>query len=89
MIRRNGEWIRYYPGGSILLKSNYVNGDLDGKFESWFEDGKIEYSGQYKNDARDGTWFIYNADGTVRYKLEYTKWNYKRQADGPGCREIS
>ena len=40
------------PRGSILLKSNYVNGEFDGKFESWFEDGKIEYSGQYKNDCQ-------------------------------------
>jgi antitoxin component YwqK of YwqJK toxin-antitoxin module len=29
---RQGEWTRYYPKGPMLLKSNYKNGNIDGKF---------------------------------------------------------
>jgi len=68
---KQGEWIKYYPNGSILLKSQYNNGLIEGKFESWFDSGKPEFTGQYKNDARDGLWIIYNEDGSVKYRLNY------------------
>lgn len=68
---RQGEWIQYHPNGIIFLKSNYLNGKINGRFEVWFEAGKIQFSGQYKNDTRDGPWNIYNIDGTIRYKLDY------------------
>jgi antitoxin component YwqK of YwqJK toxin-antitoxin module len=53
------------------LKSNYLNGKIDGKFEMWYDNGKTEVSGQYKNDSKEGPWIIYKNDGTIRYKLEY------------------
>ena len=68
---KQGEWIQYYPSGAVLLKSNYTNGKINGKFEVWFENRTIEYSGQYKNDSRDGLWIIYNQNGTIKYKSEY------------------
>jgi len=68
---KQGEWIQNYPNGTVRLKSNYLDGKINGKFEVWFEKGNIEFSGQYKNDGRDGLWVIYNNDGTIKYKLEY------------------
>jgi antitoxin component YwqK of YwqJK toxin-antitoxin module len=68
---KQGEWIQYYPSGAVCLKSNYLNGEINGKFEVRFENGSIEFSGQYKNDYRDGLWVIYKSDGTIKYKLEY------------------
>ena len=68
---RVGEWIQYYPNGAVCLKSNYLNGKINGKFEVWFENRNIEFSGQYKEDARDGIWLIYNNDGSVKYQIEY------------------
>jgi antitoxin component YwqK of YwqJK toxin-antitoxin module len=68
---KQGEWIQYYPSVKVLLKSNYSDGKINGKFEVWFENGTIEYSGQYKNDSRDGLWIIFNENGTIKYKLEY------------------
>ena len=68
---KQGVWIQYYPSGAVCLKSNYLDGKINGKFEAWFENGGIEFSGQYKNDSRDGLWIIYNNDGTIKYKLEY------------------
>ncbi|HEX7493298.1 MAG TPA: hypothetical protein VF346_03685, partial [Bacteroidales bacterium] len=53
------------------LKTNYLNGRINGKFEVWSENGNIELSGQYKNDSKDGLWIIYNNDRTIKYKLEY------------------
>jgi antitoxin component YwqK of YwqJK toxin-antitoxin module len=68
---KQGEWMQYYPSGAVLLKTNYSDGKLNGKFEVWFENGTPEYSGQYKNDSKDGPWTIFNENGTIKYKLEY------------------
>jgi antitoxin component YwqK of YwqJK toxin-antitoxin module len=68
---KQGEWIQYYPSGAVMLKTNYLDGKLNGKFEVWFENGAPEYSGQYKNDSKDGLWTILNENGTIKYKLEY------------------
>ena len=37
---KQGEWIQYYPDGAVCLKSNYLNGKINGKFEVWFENGR-------------------------------------------------
>jgi antitoxin component YwqK of YwqJK toxin-antitoxin module len=68
---KNGDWIKYHPGGSLHFKTNYQNGRLHGKFEAFFEDGRPEVTGQYKNDRKEGTWFIYRKDGSVKFKTEY------------------
>ena len=69
---KNGEWIHFHPNNNKWIRSNYLNGRLNGKFEAWFENGGIEFSGQYKYDIRDGVWQIFNKNGSVRYRIEYT-----------------
>jgi antitoxin component YwqK of YwqJK toxin-antitoxin module len=68
---KQGEWMKFYPSGAVLMKTNFLKGKMNGKFEVWFKNNSIEFSGQYKNDARDGLWIVYNDDGTVKYKLMY------------------
>lgn len=81
--RKEGEWIQYYPNGTIFLKSYYSEGVLNGTFDVWFENGKPEFSGAYKNNLREGIWLIYNEDGTLKYKLNYVSGvtNDKRMED--------
>ena len=68
---KQGEWLQYYSTGAVHLKSSYLDGKINGKFEVWFDNGTLEFSGQYKNDRRDGLWTIFNQDGSVKYKLGY------------------
>ena len=63
--------LRYYPDGTVCLRSNYTDGKLQGKFEAYFDNGRLQFSGYYKDDARHGPWLIYNKDGSIRYKIEY------------------
>ena len=71
MILRHGECLKYYPNGTLTLRTNYTNGKLNGKFEAFFENGKPEMIGQYKNNLREGQWIIYKKDGNQRFKTEY------------------
>ena len=69
--KKNGEWIQYHHGGKLALKSSFVNGLVEGKYQAWYENGQTEFLGQYKYDVRDGEWIIYNKDGSVKYRIEY------------------
>lgn len=69
---KHGEWLKYYPDGTLTLRTNTVDGKLNGKFEAFFENGKPEMTGQYKNDLKEGLWIIYRKDGSQRFKAEYT-----------------
>jgi antitoxin component YwqK of YwqJK toxin-antitoxin module len=69
---RHGEWMKYYPDGTLTLKTIYDGGKLNGKFEAFFENGKPEMTGEYINDLREGQWIIYKKDGSLRFKMEYT-----------------
>jgi antitoxin component YwqK of YwqJK toxin-antitoxin module len=69
---RHGEWLKYYPDGTLILRTSNVDGKLNGKFEAFFENGKPEMTGQYKNDLKEGLWIIYRKDGSQRFKTEYT-----------------
>ncbi len=68
---KNGEWLRYYPDGTLNLRTSFTNGKINGKFEAYFENGKTEFSGFYKYDLKDGLWKIYNPGGSIKYEIEY------------------
>jgi antitoxin component YwqK of YwqJK toxin-antitoxin module len=40
----------------------YVDGKIDGQYQSWTDDGKKLYVGNYKNDEKSGTWSRYEND---------------------------
>jgi len=68
---KHGECVKYFPDGSLTLRTNYFNGKLNGKFEAFYENGRPEILGQYKDNLREGTWLIYNKDGSLKFKTEY------------------
>lgn len=68
---KHGECLKYYPNGSLTLRTSYTNGRLNGKFEAFFDNGKPEMLGQYKDNLREGLWLIYTKEGNQRFKTEY------------------
>lgn len=68
----HGEYLKYYPGGALHLKSYYTEGKLNGNFDAFFEDGKPEVTGEYKNNLKEGEWIIYKKDGSQRFRVVYT-----------------
>lgn len=68
---KHGKWIQYYEDEVICLKSEYIKGKLNGKFETFFPDGSIEIVGSYANDVRVGEWTFLNKDGTLKRSINY------------------
>jgi len=69
---KHGECLKYYPDGTLTLRTNYENGKINGRFEAFYENGKPEMTGQYKDNLREGPWVIYRNDGSQRFATEYT-----------------
>ena len=68
---KHGEWVLYRESGALMLRTSYVNGRLDGRYEAFFENGNPEFTGEYKNDLKEGLWHIYKEDGSVRFRIDY------------------
>ena len=45
---RHGLHERFLPDGGALLRESYVEGDLQGRRQSWFENGKPEEDSQWE-----------------------------------------
>ena len=62
----HGQQRTYFPEDSKIQKiSNYVNGNLNGKFLMFNEDGIIVQDLIYKMGVKDGNWKYYYDDGTL------------------------
>jgi len=51
-----GRYTLYYPNGKVMEQGNYVNGDFDGPYKSFFFDGSLATSFFYNKGIRDSTY---------------------------------
>jgi len=58
---RTGEWLQYYPDGSICLRAEYMAGKLEGPFSYY----------HHKEDNRCGDWMIFNENGSLKQIIVY------------------
>ncbi len=62
---RTREWKISSVNKSMIQKSNYVNGLLEGKFQTFFETGEVSAEGSFIEDRRSGNWTWYYQNGSV------------------------
>lgn len=80
--RGSGEFILRYPGGQVMARGNYVNGDFDGVYKTYYFDGSAENTFFYKKGSLDSTYTSYYyggvkyADGSYKYGNKDGAWNY-------------
>jgi len=60
-----------YKYGKSLLEANYVNGQLDGVYKTFYDDGKIQQESNYKNGKKHGKATYYNQEGKVTLEYNY------------------
>ena len=61
--KANGKYVLVYPGGKTMMKINYVNGDFDGQFQSFYFDGSLQTTYYLKKGLRDSTFTSYYFGG--------------------------
>lgn len=51
MNRKNGEWLQYYPDGTLKSKITFKNGRAIGPYETYYPDGSLEEKGDFSQDV--------------------------------------
>ncbi|MEQ1827862.1 MAG: hypothetical protein ABL921_18015 [Pirellula sp.] len=62
----NGPFVQFFANGAVRARGSYVNGELDGKYETWHENGEKECVGAYANGQRVDSWVWRHANGMRR-----------------------
>ncbi|WP_259065327.1 tetratricopeptide repeat protein [Mucilaginibacter sp. X4EP1] len=69
--KATGKYTLRYPNGKIMAQGNYINGDLDGPYKTFYFDGSVESSLFYKKGVIDSSYISYYYGGT-----KYSEGNY-------------
>ncbi|MEX0996929.1 MAG: tetratricopeptide repeat protein [Flavobacteriaceae bacterium] len=69
--KRDGNWIWYYPDGTVKETATFKNGLVEGKNTFNFPNGKPNYVAQFKNDELDGEYLLYNEKGALFHKKHF------------------
>jgi antitoxin component YwqK of YwqJK toxin-antitoxin module len=60
-----GSWITKSKDGTVVMETNYINGELTGIVKEFYKTGELYIEGYYKDGKNTGEWKIYNIDGEV------------------------
>jgi len=76
-IEPHGVKITYFPETKIMeSRASYINGDLDGLSESWYENGQLMEKIEYKNGKLNGLYEVWYLDGKLDEKSHYKNDKY-------------
>jgi antitoxin component YwqK of YwqJK toxin-antitoxin module len=56
---------------STILTVNYVDDEMHGKYEEFYNNGKLFMKGSYKHGKKVGEWVCYYTDGILDWKGYY------------------
>lgn len=69
---RVGKWVYFHKDGKTILQEEfYVNGQLEGKYTTYFKNKKPTIEANYKNGQLDGSYKRYSVRGHVYQDLNY------------------
>ncbi|MBA3663371.1 MAG: hypothetical protein H0W61_04080 [Bacteroidetes bacterium] len=67
--QRHGQWMSFYPTGTLWSEMHYDKGVKEGPNIAYFENGAKRYEGMYKSDFRDSVWCYYDSTGKVAERV--------------------
>lgn len=76
---KHGEYMAYYPSGSIKESCTYVKGKLNGDRKIFYENGETEIHELYKMDVINGPYKVYHDNGGLKLVVNY----YDGVMEGP------
>lgn len=67
----HGEFKYCFPNGHTQAIANYENGNLNGKFDEYYENGNLKLTGFYKECLQEGEWQYFNEEKNLVSKINY------------------
>jgi antitoxin component YwqK of YwqJK toxin-antitoxin module len=80
--KASGKYTILYPNGKVHIQANYVNGDFDGAYKSFFFDGSLESTLYYNKGLKDSVYTsfhyggIKNSEGHYKAGVKTGVWKY-------------
>jgi len=68
---KDGTWKKYYPGGVLREKREFVKGRKTGVFTAWWENRNKQLEYLFENDEYQGTCREWNRDGMLVKEMNY------------------
>lgn len=68
---RNGRSVKYYPGGIIAEKLNFVNDITQGEWIKYYDNGNISLKSSFSDGKINGKFEAWFEDGTLQFSGEY------------------
>ncbi len=68
---RQGEWLSFFPDGSIRSRGNFVDSLQHGATTVYYEDGTTYYTGHYKKGQPVDQWIFFSPEGTPEKVVRY------------------
>lgn len=60
---KNGRWTGYYQNGNVEEIMFYIDGELEGGYESFYKNTKLHRKGLYLQSLKTGIWYSYWSNG--------------------------
>jgi len=80
-FNKHGRWMAWHTNRKIRKKANFKNGNLEKKYESWFQSGQLECLCFYKHNKKSGKYLTFFEDGNRHieafYKADLPAREYK------------
>jgi len=77
--KEQGVWSNYWENSKLKNQSTFKNGELNGKWNSWYPSGNIMLTGFYKQNFKTKKWVRFMENGKLEeitsYKISSKKLN--------------
>ncbi|MGN6639076.1 MAG: tetratricopeptide repeat protein [Mucilaginibacter sp.] len=84
-----GKYTLIYPGGEKMVEADYVNGDYNGPYKTYYFDGSPETVTYYKKGAKDSIYLSYyyggikSIEGSYKLGNKSGVWKYYQENGKP------
>lgn len=72
-LLENGYYKEFLEDGTLKVEANYVNRQLDGIWEQYYQNGQVEWRVIYKDGYREGQYEHFYQDGQLKLEGEISK----------------
>lgn len=73
---KQGEYVKYYDNGALMVKANYKNDALDGNYVNYYSNGIVKEEGTFVEGMKVGEWKTYDIEGNVISTDNHEEENY-------------
>ena len=63
--------VTYFDNGNKAREMEFINGDDENEYKSYYYNGQLHVQYSNKNDEYDGTYFEYYPDGKLKEEIDY------------------